>query len=68
MSEERLKEIKDSIDFQLRLCEINKYDNDMIIEELELYNEVIRLNEKIELITENIKDLLNKIACLQKDK
>lgn len=45
MSEERLKEIKDSIDLQLEACKIFKQDNELTLEELELYNEVVRLRE-----------------------
>lgn len=45
MSEERLKEIKDSIDLQIEVCKIFKQDNELTLEELELYNEVIRLRE-----------------------
>ena len=66
MSEERLNEIKDSIDFQLRVCEINNYETDMIIEEKELYNEVLsnkiliqELRDTIDNQREKIKELEN---------
>lgn len=45
MTEERLKEIKDSIDFQNNIAMIRDYDRLFIDEELELYNEVVRLRE-----------------------
>ena len=47
MSEERLKEIKDSIEFQLSVCDIPEYETSKLLaeEELELYNEVVRLRE-----------------------
>ena len=54
MTEERLKEIKDSIDLQLEACKIFKQDNELTLEELELYNEVVRLRE---IIKEAIKDV-----------
>ena len=50
MTEERLKEIKDSIDFQEKIA--NAYNcGDVVIvlnEERELYNEVVRLREIID--------------------
>ena len=70
MSEERLKEIKDSIDLQYEMAKRFDMENDvkvLIDEELELYNEVIRLREIIDkankfietnyFITGRIKDL-----------
>ena len=47
MTDERLKEIKDSIDFQLMIGTIKGHTLDVINEELELYNEVIRLRETL---------------------
>lgn len=52
MTKERLREIKDSIDFQLRVCELHGYETDMIIEEKELYDEVIRLQKELEQVIE----------------
>ena len=53
MTEERLEEIKDSIILQKIACKTNKEATQLIDEELELYNEVVRLrkalNCKIEL-------------------
>ena len=50
MSEERLKEIHDSIEFQMQLQQAvgykSRYD-DLLVEEIDLYNEVIDLKEKI---------------------
>lgn len=47
MTEQRLKEIKDSIDFQLSVCDIPEYETSKLLaeEELELYNEVVRLRK-----------------------
>lgn len=45
MSEERLKEIKDSIDFQLKIGAALNVIDETVKEELELYNEVVRLRE-----------------------
>ena len=58
MTEERLKEIKDSIDFQLDIAKINKLDGviNCLIEEQELYDEVINLKEE----NERLKKELNK--------
>lgn len=52
MSEERLKEIKDSIDFQLSVCDIPEYETSKLLaeEEIELYNEVVRLRKIIDKI------------------
>lgn len=58
MTEERLKEIKDSIDFQLNIAKINKLDGviNCLIEEQELYDEVINLKNE----NERLKKELNK--------
>lgn len=55
MTEERLKEIKDSIDFQNNIAMIRDYDRLFIDEELELYNEVVRLREIINEVTKKIE-------------
>lgn len=55
MSEERLKEIKDSIDFQdeiIYLKNLGKNIQVLIDEEKELYNEVIRLREENNILKE----------------
>ncbi len=44
MSEERLQKIKDSIDFQKQTIFINGFDMNLIQEEIDLYDEVVRLN------------------------
>ena len=55
MSEERLKKIKDSIDFQMAV--IFNSENDIFLqEELELYNEVIRLRENSEKVIDLIQN------------
>lgn len=58
MTNERLKEIKDSIDFQLICSKAKEYDTEFIYEELELYNEVIRLREIIDKTIEITENLL----------
>lgn len=47
MSDEKLQEIKDSIDFQLSVCDLEEYEVSKLLaeEEKELYNEVIRLRK-----------------------
>ena len=50
MTNERLKEIKDSIGLQAKVMQIKHLDTTIIDEELELYNEVIRLREENEKI------------------
>lgn len=62
MTEERLKEIKDSIDLQLEACKIFKQDNELTLEELELYNEVIRLKKIIDKTQEYIE---KKVICFK---
>ena len=64
MSEERLNEIKDSIDFQLRVCEINNYETDMIIEEKELYNEVLSNKMLIQELRDTIDNQKEEIDRL----
>ena len=58
MSEERLKEIHDSIEFQMQLQQAvgykSRYD-DLLVEEIDLYNEVIDLQEKIK----QLKDVID---------
>ena len=45
MTEERLKEIKDSIDFQREYYNALQKEDFLFDEELELYNEVVRLRK-----------------------
>lgn len=45
MTEERLKEIKDSIDFQREYYNAIQKEDFLFDEELELYNEVVRLRK-----------------------
>lgn len=52
MTEERLEEIKDSIILQKIACKTNKEATKLIDEELELYNEVVRLREIINRVIE----------------
>lgn len=55
MTEERLKEIKDSIDFQLKIGAALNVIDETVKEELELYNEVVRLREIINEVTKKIE-------------
>lgn len=56
MSEERLNEIRDSIEFQMQIQQAvgykSRYD-DLLVEEIDLYNEVIDLKAKIDSMTES---------------
>ena len=63
MTEQRLKEIKDSIDFQLSVCDIPEYETSKLLaeEELELYNEVVRLRKIIDNYNDIKKELLDYI-------
>ena len=58
MTKERLEEIKDSIEFQMQIQQAvgykNRYD-DLLIEKIDLYNEVIDLQEKIDKAIEVIE-------------
>lgn len=54
MTEERLKEIKDSIDFQVMIGTIKGHTLDVIKEEIELYNEVVRLREIIKEASDKV--------------
>lgn len=59
MTEERLKEIKDSIDLQLgfaRAIQLGTNTINILDEELELYNEVVRLREIIKEATKEYWD------------
>lgn len=60
MTEERLKEIKDSVDFQLSVCDIPGYEYSKLLaeEELELYNEVVRLREIIDKTNKYLDKLI----------
>ncbi|MBQ1551698.1 MAG: hypothetical protein IIZ67_06310 [Bacilli bacterium] len=62
MSEERLQEIKDSIDLQLELSKQLKVDDEMILEEKELYDYVIELKEKIKKKDEGIKAFVEELT------
>lgn len=57
MTEERLKEIKDSIDYGVTGAKLQalKHAENVYNEELELYNEVVRLREIIDKATEYIE-------------
>ena len=46
MTDEKLKEIKDSIDFQERITKEHDFDMTMLQEEIDLYNEVIKLQQE----------------------
>ena len=56
MTEERLKEIKDSIDFQREYYNVIQKEEFLFDEELELYNEVVRLRKIIDEATKEYWD------------
>lgn len=58
MTEERLNEIKNSIDFQITATKAYGYDETLINEELELYNEVVRLREIIDKVNKFIDEFI----------
>ena len=60
MSEERLQEIKDSIEFQYTLAKAKGYDNALLFtnEEEELVEEIERLNN---IINECAEDILKEL-------
>lgn len=55
MSDERLKEIKDSIDLQLELSKQLNVDNELLMEEKELYEYVEELKKQLEEKDEGFK-------------
>ena len=56
MTNERLKEIKDSIDFQKQYTIYKGFDMDLLQEEIDLYEEVVKLQERIDKAIEYLKD------------
>lgn len=61
MTEERLKEIKDSIEIQKQVLEQEKeLYSYKVDEELELYNEVIRLREE----NKRLNNIINEIEAI----
>lgn len=48
MSEERLKAIKDSVNFQLEICKSIGITDEIVLEEKELIEEVEELREQVE--------------------
>lgn len=56
MTEERLKEIKDSIDFQKKIYEIKGYELGIVQEEIDLYNEVMNLKEENERLKKELNN------------
>ena len=57
MSEKRLNEIKNSIDLQVTATKAYEYDETLITEEVELYDEVVRLREE----NNKLNQILHKI-------
>ena len=62
MSEERLQEIKDSIELQVLYTEKHNFDKTLLQEEVDLYNEVIKLNN---IINELEKCVQNYIYAIE---
>lgn len=58
MTEKRLVQIKDSIDFQTRVMKAYGQDMLLVTEEKELYDEVIRLREENKKLKEEIDNLI----------
>ena len=61
MTKERLSEIKDSINFQKEITNYKGFDFDLLQEEIDLYDEVIRLQQNQENLIKYIEDELNLI-------
>lgn len=70
MTEERLKEIKDSIEFQAIYIKEHNFETALLEEETDLYNEVINLkneNEKLkEELNKHIKEGIEKDIIIDK--
>ena len=60
MSEERLEEIKDSIEFQKRIVRAYGQDLLLVSEEQELYDEIIRLKEVIKFMNNDLDKYIKK--------
>lgn len=56
MTDKRLKEIKDSIDLQLEIAKHLNVDNELLMEEKELYEYAEELKKQLEEIKEMHKD------------
>jgi len=56
MKEERLNEIKNSIDLQITATKAYEYDETLLNEEVELYDEVVRLREENEMLKDAQKN------------
>ena len=67
MSEERLKEIKDSIDFQVDYMKSINFDNVILNEEKELYDEVKRLNNIINELEKWLEDKQKETILSKRD-
>lgn len=57
MTDKRLKEIKDSIDLQLEIAKHLNVDNELLMEEKELYEYAEELKKQLEEIKEMHKDM-----------
>ena len=57
MTDDRLKEIKDSIDFQEKVMKAYGQDMLLVTEEKELYDEVIRLREETQKLKDDVARL-----------
>ena len=64
MTEQRLKEIKDSIDYQKEVLIAHNMGTLCVDEELELYNELVRLREEIKKLKELLEPITIKIEGL----
>ena len=57
MSEKRLKEIKDSVNFQLEVCKSIGETDELVLEEKELIEEVEELREQVEYYRSVIENI-----------
>ena len=59
MSDERLNEITDSVNFQIEMCKHLGVNDEMVLEEKELLDEVMELKEQIETYRSIIENMGN---------
>ena len=68
MSDERLKEIKDSIDLQLEVIKQLNIDNELVPEEKELYDYAESLKERVSYLEKSIVRKEETIAELEQER
>ena len=65
MTEERFKEIEDSINLQLELCKQLKVDDEMLQEEKELYDYTIKLKKLYDMAMADLVKESKKVMDLK---